>query len=93
VEYEQLGVPAGMRTPLEIGVVVMLLLAAAGACLRRARAVPLFVWLVPLLLFIPVVFFLATPRYRLPLDPFLLMLAALALVQAGSYAKRRQRAA
>ena len=89
IEYEQLGVPAGMRTPLEIGVVVMLLLAAAGAVSRRARVAPLFVWLVPLLLFIPVVLFLATPRYRLPLDPFLVMLAALTLVQAASYLRGR----
>ena len=89
-EYEQLGVPSGARTPLEIGVVIMLLLAAAGAVLRRTREAPLFVWLVPLLLFLPVAAFLATPRYRLPLDPFLLMLAAVALVQASMAIRNRK---
>ena len=82
IEYEQLGVPPDLRAPLKAGVVIMLLLAAAGALLRRTRVAPGFVWLVPLGLFLPAAAFLATPRYRLPLDPFLLMLAAVAIVSA-----------
>lgn len=92
-EYEQMGVPPGSRTLVNVGVVVMFLLAGAGALMRRTRETPLFVWLVPVLLFVPVALFLATPRYRLPLDPFLLMLAGVALAQGAAYLDRREPAA
>jgi 4-amino-4-deoxy-L-arabinose transferase-like glycosyltransferase len=66
------------------------LLAIAGAFTRAARRAPWFVWAFPALMYLSVVFLvIETPRYRTPLDPFLLMLAALAVVAAG----RRVRAA
>ena len=50
---------------------------------RRARRTPLFVWLVPVLLYLSVVFLVVeTPRYRTGIDPFIVMLAALALRRA-----------
>jgi MYXO-CTERM domain-containing protein len=59
------------------------LLALAGAFTRRARRTPLFVWLIPLLLYLSVVFLVVeTPRYRTGIDPFVVMLAALALRRA-----------
>jgi 4-amino-4-deoxy-L-arabinose transferase-like glycosyltransferase len=57
------------------------LLAAIGAFTRRARECPRFVWLAPLLL-ASVVFSGSFIRYRAPIDPFLVLLAALA-VAAG----------
>ena len=64
-----------------IGVIcfwVFATLALLGA--RHARA-PAFVWLVPHAMYVSVVFLAAeTPRYRAPLDPFVIALAALALV-------------
>jgi 4-amino-4-deoxy-L-arabinose transferase-like glycosyltransferase len=64
------------------------LLALAGAFTRAARRTPWFVWAMPLLLYLGVVFLVVeTPRYRTGIDPFLVMLAALALT---SLWQRRQ---
>lgn len=63
-------------------------LAVLGALTAAVRRVPLWVWLVPVLLVASVVFVnTETPRFRVPVDPFLIMLAALALGAAGG---RRQ---
>ena len=66
------------------------LLAVAGACTRAARRTPWFVWAFPALMYLSVVFLvIETPRYRTPIDPFIVMLAALALVAAGRRLRRR----
>ena len=58
-------------------------LALAGVVTRRARRADAFVWAVPALMFLSVVFLVVeTPRYRTPIDPFLVLLAA-AAVAAG----------
>jgi 4-amino-4-deoxy-L-arabinose transferase-like glycosyltransferase len=55
-------------------------LAVAGALTTCGRRVPLYVAAVPALLFLSVVFFaFETPRYRTGIDPFLVMLASVAL--------------
>ena len=55
-------------------------LALAGVATRRARSAPPFVWAVPALMFLSVVFLVVeTPRYRTPIDPFLVLLAAAAV--------------
>ena len=59
-------------------------LALAGAFTTAARRTPWFVWAFPALMYLSVVFLvIETPRYRTPMDPFIVMLAALALVAAG----------
>jgi 4-amino-4-deoxy-L-arabinose transferase-like glycosyltransferase len=66
-----------------IGFWVFALLALAGAFTRQARRTPLFVWRIPVLLYLSVVFLVVeTPRYRTGIDPFIVMLAALALLRA-----------
>src|SRR5207302_6047801 len=71
----------------KIGVVsfwLVLLLAVLGAFTRRARRAPRWLWLVPLLLYLSVVFINAeTPRFRTPVDPFLILLASCALATAA----------
>jgi hypothetical protein len=60
-------------------------LAVIGAFTRRARAAPLWVWAVPLLMYLSVVLLVVeTPRYRTAIDPFIVLLAALALSRARS---------
>lgn len=60
-------------------------LALAGVATRRVRDAPGFVWAVPVLMFLSVVFLVVeTPRYRTPIDPFLVLLAAAALASAWS---------
>ena len=79
----------------DAGVVAFWLVAAlalAGALTRTGRRTPLHVWLVPALLYLSVVFLaFETPRYRSGIDPFVVMLAAVALV-TGRDALRRPRA-
>lgn len=56
------------------------LLALAGAFTRLARSAPKWVWMVPLLLALSVVLVnVETPRFRAPVDPFLILLAAAGL--------------
>jgi 4-amino-4-deoxy-L-arabinose transferase-like glycosyltransferase len=58
-------------------------LAAAGALTSGGRRVPLHVAAVPALLYLSVVFLaFETPRYRTGIDPFIVMLAGVALVAA-----------
>jgi 4-amino-4-deoxy-L-arabinose transferase-like glycosyltransferase len=55
-------------------------LALLGTLTKRARRAPPYVWLVPVLMFLSVVFLVVeTPRYRTPIDPFLVLLATAAL--------------
>jgi hypothetical protein len=55
-------------------------LALAGAATRLTRRTPGYVWAVPVLMFLSVVFLVVeTPRYRTPIDPFLVLLAAAAV--------------
>lgn len=65
-------------------VYLMLVLALVGALtqlgLIRATRAPRFVWLFPGLMVLPAIAVYGLARYRAPLDPFLLMLAAVALV-------------
>jgi 4-amino-4-deoxy-L-arabinose transferase-like glycosyltransferase len=70
---------------------VFAVLAVAGACTRRARAAPWWVWAVPVLMYLSVVFLVVeTPRYRSPLDPFIVLLAALAVVGGAERLRRRR---
>jgi 4-amino-4-deoxy-L-arabinose transferase-like glycosyltransferase len=62
---------------------VFALLALAGAFTRQARAAPWWLWAVPLLMYLSVVFLVVeTPRYRTAIDPFIVLLAALAVSRA-----------
>lgn len=72
------------RSTAAVGVAsfyVLCLLALAGAFTRLARAAPRWLWAVPVLLALSVVFVnVETPRFREPVDPFLILLASCALV-------------
>jgi 4-amino-4-deoxy-L-arabinose transferase-like glycosyltransferase len=73
---------------------IFALLAVAGAFTARARRIPLYVAAFPLLLYLSVVFMVfETPRYRTGIDPFIVLLAALALAGAWDAVASRRRAA
>ena len=61
-------------------VYVVLALALAG--IAGARRTPLFVWLFPVLMVLPAIAVYGLARYRTPIDPFLVMLAAVGAVAA-----------
>jgi 4-amino-4-deoxy-L-arabinose transferase-like glycosyltransferase len=66
------------------------LLAVVGAASPAARAAPRFLWLVPLAM-ATVVFVLASQRFRVPIDPFILLLATAAVCwPLGARAARRR---
>jgi 4-amino-4-deoxy-L-arabinose transferase-like glycosyltransferase len=68
---------------------VFALLALGGVCTRAARTTPWWVWAMPALVYLGVVAMVfETPRYRTGIDPFIVMLAALAVL---SLAARRAR--
>ena len=82
------------RGPAIAGVIcfwVFALLAVAGAYF--ARGTPLWLWSVPLLMYLSVVFLVVeTPRYRTAIDPFIVLLAALALARVARYPTALRRA-
>ncbi len=84
-----IGLSAGTA---KIGVIsfwVLLILAVAGAFTRLAREAPWWLWAVPVLIGLSVVLVNAeTPRFRAPLDPFLILLAACALTTGASAVPR-----
>jgi 4-amino-4-deoxy-L-arabinose transferase-like glycosyltransferase len=60
-------------------------LALFGASRRAAREVPWFIWTLPLAMYLSVILLAAeTPRYRAPLDPFVIVLATIALMRRSS---------
>jgi 4-amino-4-deoxy-L-arabinose transferase-like glycosyltransferase len=79
------------RSAARVGVLgfwIVALLAAFGAFTAAARRAPRWLWVTPLLLYLSVVFVNAeTPRFRAPIDPFLIMLAACTLMAAVSRAR------
>ncbi len=57
-------------------------LALVGALAPAARRAPWWVWAIPVLLWLSVAWLAAgRPRYRIPVDPFVIMLAGIALVE------------
>ncbi len=76
----------------EVGVIafwVLCLLALAGLLTRAVRAGPRWPWAIPVLFALSVVFVnVETPRFREPIDPFLILLAACAVSAAASRLSR-----
>jgi 4-amino-4-deoxy-L-arabinose transferase-like glycosyltransferase len=70
-----------------LGFWLVLVLAIGGVFTRAARAAPRWLWAVPVLLWLSVAFVNAeTPRFREPIDPFLILLAACAVRALGARA-------
>jgi 4-amino-4-deoxy-L-arabinose transferase-like glycosyltransferase len=87
-----ISLPLGVARDGVIGFWIVCLLALAGAFSRPVRAAPKWVWAVPLLLALSVVLVnVETPRFRAPIDPFLLLLAAAGLSTAAAAVSARLR--
>jgi 4-amino-4-deoxy-L-arabinose transferase-like glycosyltransferase len=88
--YSTVSVDPGWANAGVICFWVIALLAVAGAFTVRARRTPLFVWAVPLLMYLSVVFLVVeTPRYRSPVDPFVILLAALSVTAIAGRVRAR----
>ena len=87
-----LGSVAGEVDRISFYVACLLAIAGVVVLVRRGRSRrgPLFLWLVPVLMLAAAVPILGSPRYRAPTEPFVLLLAAIAL---GALTARRREAA
>jgi 4-amino-4-deoxy-L-arabinose transferase-like glycosyltransferase len=86
-----IGVPRSTARVGVLGFWLLALLALLGTLTAAARRAPRWLWITPLLLYLSVVFVNAeTPRFRAPIDPFLIMLAGCALVTAFARARARK---
>jgi 4-amino-4-deoxy-L-arabinose transferase-like glycosyltransferase len=70
------------------GFLALALIALAGALTGGARRAPRWLWLVPIVLFATVIVAGSEIRYRAPVEPFIVLLAALA-IHSLSRARRR----
>jgi 4-amino-4-deoxy-L-arabinose transferase-like glycosyltransferase len=71
---------------------ILALLALAGVFTRRARKAPLWLWGIPVLMWLSSVLVnMETPRFREPVEPFLVLLAACALASVGPVLSRVRR--
>jgi 4-amino-4-deoxy-L-arabinose transferase-like glycosyltransferase len=91
--YATVSVGAGWANAGIVCFWLFALLAIAGACTARARRAPWWVWAVPVLMYLSVVLLVVeTPRYRSPIDPFVVLLAALAVTARPGLIARAARA-
>jgi hypothetical protein len=70
--------PRGTARPVRWALYAVLLLALAGVFTAKRKRAPWYFWLIPVL-FASSILIVAWMRFRAPIDPFLIMLAALAL--------------
>jgi hypothetical protein len=84
-----IGLPTGAAVAGAIMFYLVALLALAGVFVRATRRAPRALWIIPGLQFLTTVLVNAeTPRFRTPLEPFILLLAALSLHHLGALAER-----
>jgi 4-amino-4-deoxy-L-arabinose transferase-like glycosyltransferase len=81
------GLGAGWARLMTYGLFPFLALALAGLVTGAARAAPSWFWAVPVLM-LATVMVLATNRMRAPIDPFIVMLAALGLLRIAGLIPR-----
>jgi 4-amino-4-deoxy-L-arabinose transferase-like glycosyltransferase len=86
---QAVGLPANVARTGVIAFWVLAVLAIAGAFTARARRMPGWLWAIPLLLTLSVVFInVETPRFRAPVDPYLILPAACAVIAALAALRR-----
>jgi 4-amino-4-deoxy-L-arabinose transferase-like glycosyltransferase len=85
-----ISLPLGVARDGVIGFWIVCLLALAGAFSKPVRSAPKWIWAIPLLLALSVVLVnVETPRFRAPVDPFLILLAAAGLSTATARIRAR----
>ncbi|MGI8715778.1 MAG: ArnT family glycosyltransferase [Solirubrobacteraceae bacterium] len=79
-----IGLPVGVAHTGVIAFWILAVLALGGALTRAVRHAPRWLWAIPALLALSVVFInVETPRFRAPIDPFLVLLAACVVTSAA----------
>lgn len=91
--FRETGVPESLWGEYTAAFWVFLVAVAAGVVVlvrRRGSPGPLWLWAMPVLIVLSVVPLLGPPRYRIPADPFLAILAATALLAAWDRVRGRR---
>ena len=70
-----------------VGLAIVCALALVALVRGRIRGAPVWLWAIPLLLFLSTAPILGNPRYRASIDPFLVLLAAAAIQGAGRFGR------
>jgi 4-amino-4-deoxy-L-arabinose transferase-like glycosyltransferase len=86
------GIGSGLADAATYAWYAAALLAIAGLALVRRGVGPLWFWLTPLLLLATVVVISGDTRYRLPIEPFAVLLAAAAIARGYDGVRRRSAA-
>lgn len=82
VSASSIGIPVATARIAVYGFWFLCVLALIGTFTRLVRRAPWWLWLVPVLLWLSVALINAeTPRFREPIDPFLILLGSCALAQ------------
>lgn len=88
---QAMGLSVGTARTGVVAFWIMALLAVAGVLTRRARRAPRWLWGIPLLMWLSSVLVnMETPRFREPVEPYLVLLAACALSSAAAAINRRR---
>jgi 4-amino-4-deoxy-L-arabinose transferase-like glycosyltransferase len=95
ISYRELNVPSGLRSPMSWSAQLVVALALLALTVRalgvlRYRLGPAWLWALPILALAVTVPVVGNPVKRIPLDPFLLLLAALALASLADWTRARQ---
>ncbi len=81
---DAIDLPRGLAAAGVVSFWLLALLAVAGSLTAVARGAPRWLWAIPALLALSVVLVnVETPRFREPIEPFLILLASCALVTAA----------
>jgi hypothetical protein len=92
ISYRELSLPESWRTPTTLSAQLIAALALLALVTRLLRRLcyplgPAWLWLLPVLAAIVTVPFGGNPRKRLPLDPFLILLASLMICTIVDWAR------
>jgi 4-amino-4-deoxy-L-arabinose transferase-like glycosyltransferase len=93
LDWEVLTHPVGTTRKINFGYVLILFPALFGffSLCRKSRANQWLLWIVPILVLTQTILFYGSPRFRLPAEPIAILLAAVGLVAAWAFLKRRRR--
>lgn len=84
-------IPRGLADVGALGFYLIAGLALIGAALPATRRAPLFLWAAPTLVFVSALVVSGKTRYRVVIDPFIILLASLALLAAWDRLKGSRR--
>jgi 4-amino-4-deoxy-L-arabinose transferase-like glycosyltransferase len=86
------GLPQSVAHTGVISFYVLAILALIGIATRRARQTPVWVWAAGILMWLSAVAInMETPRFREPVEPYLILLAACAIMSIATFAVTRLR--